>query len=219
MNHTENHFCSWSKVFRFTFYCILLWIRKTGSHLKMHLQLMLGLQDPFPSSSCGLASLSPLFPIQTRLFQVSLWNNTVSQHLQVTPVKLQHTPLRRHRMKGQHETNVHVRAYLWRLVRNLLVLHQRSVFTWLAHAQRTSLGRAAASRLLACRAISNASLRKKRPNPLSPLFWLSPGMLWMKRRGGREKKGKGSKGERRASWAQIPKLRGMFERETWAFSA
>lgn len=46
-----------------------------------------------------------------------------------------------------------------------------------------------------------------------------PGMLWMKRRGGREKKGKGSKGECRASWAQIVKLRGMFERETRAFSA
>lgn len=199
-------------------FCILLWIRKTESRLKMHLQLMLGLQDSFPLSSCSLVSLSPLFPIQTRLFQVSLWNNAVSQHLQVTPAKLQHTPFWRHHMKGQHETNVHVCAYLWHLVRNLLVLYRRSVFAWLAHAQQTSLGRAAASRLLACRAISNASLRKKRPNPLS-LFWLSPDMLWMKRRAGREKKGKGSKGERWASWAQILKPRGMFERETWAFSA
>lgn len=32
-------------------------------------------------------------------------------------------------MKGQHEANVHVCAYLWRLVRNLLVLYPRSVFT------------------------------------------------------------------------------------------
>lgn len=59
----------------------------------------------FPSPSCSarlslsLCLSSPLF-LKTFPFQVSLWNKTGSQYLQVIPVKSQHAPFLGHHMKG-----------------------------------------------------------------------------------------------------------------------